>query len=137
MADEKEIVIDGINATLGRLASYAAKQALQGNSVVIVNAEKVIILGNRAEIAERYKKWVKQGGSSLKGPKVVRTSERILKRTIRGMVPHKYGRGSDAMDIIRCYDGVPAKYANVKKITAGKEKGGKFITLGELVSLIK
>lgn len=136
MAD-KEIVIDGTNATLGRLASYAAKQALQGNSIVIVNAEKVIILGNRAEIAERYKKWIKQGGSSLKGPKVARTSERILKRTIRGMVPHKFGRGEDAMDLIRCYDEVPAKYESAKKITAGKEKGGKFIALKELVSLIK
>lgn len=134
---DKEIVIDGTNEILGRLASYAAKQALQGNSIIIVNAEKVIILGSRAEIAERYKKWIKQGGSSQKGPKVVRTSERILKRTIRGMVPHKFSRGSDAMDIIRCYDGVPAKYESVKKITSGKDKGGKFITVGELVSLIR
>jgi large subunit ribosomal protein L13 len=134
---EKEIVIDGTNATLGRLASYAAKQALQGNEIVIVNAEKIIILGNRPEIAERYKKWVKQGGSSQKGPKVIRTAERILKRTIRGMVPHKYGRGVDAMEKIMCYNAVPEKYESVKKITAGKEKGGKFITLGELAKLIK
>jgi large subunit ribosomal protein L13 len=134
---ENKIVIDGKNATLGRLASYSAKQALIGKKVVIVNANEVIIIGRSQDILEKYKKLIKIGGSSLKGPKIIRTPERILKRTIRGMVPHKQGRGSEAMENIRCYNETPEEYKEIKKINAGKETHGKFITLKELVQKIK
>jgi len=33
----QEIIIDASNATLGRLASYTAKQALQGKKIIIVS----------------------------------------------------------------------------------------------------
>ncbi len=132
-----EIVIDGKNATMGRLASYSAKQALLGKKVVIVNSNEVVIIGDKKNIAEKYARLVKKGGSSQKGPKISRTSERILKRVIRGMLPHDKGRGEEALDRVRCYNEVPEEYKEVKKIHAGKEKRGKFITLKELVSLIK
>jgi len=131
------MIIDGKNATMGRLAGYAAKQALLGNKIVIVNAEEVIITGNKKDIVESYKIFLKKGGSSMKGPKVPRNAERILKRTIRGMLPHKQGRGAEALKRIICYDKIPEKYTNSKKIITGKEKTGKSITLKELVSLIK
>ncbi|MFA5992325.1 MAG: 50S ribosomal protein L13 [Candidatus Pacearchaeota archaeon] len=134
---EKEIVIDGANATMGRLASYAAKQALNGDKVIILNANDVIIVGHKKSIVEDFKELIKKGGSSLKGPRIVRTPERILKRTIRGMLPHKQGRGSDALDRVVCYNDVPEKYSSAKKIIAGKEKKGEKITLKELVFLVK
>lgn len=134
---ENEIVIDGTSATMGRLASYVAKQALNGKKVAIINANKVVIVGHKREIIERYKRKVSMGGASLKGPKIIRNPERILKRTIRGMIPHKEGRGIDAMERIMCYNEMPEKYKDMKKIHAGKEKKGKFITLKELVEMIK
>ena len=133
----EKIIIDGANATLGRLASYAAKQALMGKEIVIVNANDVVIVGNRNNILEKYVIIVKKGGSSLKGPKISRTPERLLKRTIRGMLPHKKGRGEDAVDKIKCYNETPEEFKNSKKIIAGKTKTGKFMKLSELVSLIK
>ena len=133
----EKIIIDGSNATLGRLASYAAKQALMGKEIVIINANDVVIIGNRNNILEKYVIIVKKGGSSLKGPKISRTPERLLKRTIRGMLPHKKGRGEDAVDKIKCYNETPEEFKNSKKIIAGKIKTGKFMKLSELVSLIK
>ena len=47
-------VIDGENATLGRLASYVAKQALKGENIAILNCDKIIITGNKANIQEKY-----------------------------------------------------------------------------------
>ena len=47
-------VIDGTNAVLGRLASYAAKQALQGEEIAIVNSEQIIITGNKKNIKAHY-----------------------------------------------------------------------------------
>ncbi|MEK6890951.1 MAG: 50S ribosomal protein L13 [Nanoarchaeota archaeon] len=133
---EKEIVIDGKHATMGRLASYAAKQALIGYKVVIVNSEEVVIIGNKKEIINRYHVKFKRGGSSLKGPKIEKNPERLLKRTIRGMLSHKQGRGADAFDRVRCYNTTPKEYQESKKIHAGKEKTGKFITLKQLFEVI-
>lgn len=134
---QKEIIIDGKNASLGRLASYAAKQAMLGSRIIIVNANEVVIMGNKKEIIERYKVKIKRGGTSMKGPIIIRTPERILKRTIRGMLAHKQGRGIDAFERVKCYNKIPNEYENMKKIVAGKEKHGKFITLNELVQMIK
>ncbi len=131
------IVIDGKNATLGRLASYSAKRALLGREVVIVNANEIIITGRKKDILEKYKSLIKKGGSSLKGPKIVRTPERMMKRTIRGMLSHKQTRGNDALKRIRCYNEVPEEYKDVKKIKAGKEKMTKLMTLKELCVLLK
>ena len=132
----QEKIIDGKNAILGRLSSYAAKQALLGNKVTIVNANEVIIIGEQNGIKERYSTWIKKGGSAHKGPYVTRTPERLLKRTIRGMLSYKQGRGDEAYSKIRCYNEVPEEYKETKKIVSGKEKKAKFLTLKELVKLI-
>ena len=49
----EKIIIDGANATLGRLASYAAKQALNGENINIFNCELAMISGKRYNIMER------------------------------------------------------------------------------------
>ena len=134
---ENKIIIDGTNATLGRLASYAAKQALLGKEIIIVNAGNVVIVGRKEDIVSKHKEMIKKGGSSQKGPIIIRNPERILKRTIRGMLPHKQDRGRKALNKIMCYNEVPEEYKGIKKIVAGKEKRGKFITLNQLVELIK
>jgi len=133
----REIIIDGKNAIMGRLASYSAKQALFGKKVIILNANEVIILGSKKDISAKYIQRIKKGGSSIKGPQIVRTPERILKRTIRGMLSHKQSRGREALKRVMCYNKVPKEYEHVKKIIGGKEKHTKFITLNELVRLIK
>ncbi len=132
-----KLIIDGTNATMGRLGSYSAKQSLLGKQVIIVNANKVVIIGHKKDILSKYKILIKKGGSSQKGPKIIRTPERILKRVIRGMLPHKQYRGKKALNRIICYNEVPEEFKEVKKIHAGKEKRGKFISLKELVNLLK
>jgi len=131
-----KLVVDGTHATMGRLGSYVAKQALLGNEVVIVNANEVVIVGKKEDILDKYQVLIKKGGSSLKGPRIIRNPERILKRTIRGMLPHKQERGKTALNKIKCYNETPEEFKEVKKIKAGKEKRGKFLSLKELAKLI-
>ncbi|MEK6889892.1 MAG: 50S ribosomal protein L13 [Nanoarchaeota archaeon] len=115
---ENKIVIDGAETVLGRLASYAVKQALLGKTVTIVNCEEVIIKGERRMIINEYKTLVYRGGHSLKGPfHIKRSPERLVKRTIRGMLDYKYQRGEDAFKRIMCYDGVPKEFEADKKIS--------------------
>jgi ribosomal protein uL13 len=129
-------IIDGKNATLGRLASYSAKEALKGEEVVIVNCENVIITGNKQNTRKEFLISRGRVGSAQKGPKISRDAEKIVKRTIRGMLPdHREGRGKEALGRIKCYVGVPKEFENVKKLLSGKEKKDKFIEIKELLRL--
>jgi large subunit ribosomal protein L13 len=120
-------IIDGTNATLGRLASYVAKEAMKGEEVAIVNCGQVIITGNKVNIKKELEERRTKVGSGQKGPKVSRTAEKIVKRAIRGMLPnHRMGRGKEALKRIKCYVGVPEQFQNKEKITSGKQKKLKF-----------
>ena len=130
----KTIVIDATNATLGRLSSYAAKQALQGREVIILNSEKAIITGKKIGIVKAYKEKRSKGGTAMRGPNFPGTAERIVKRTIRGMLPnYRTGRGRVALKRIKCYVGMPKEFESGKKISAGREKTtGKMVRVKEI-----
>ena len=126
-------IINGENATMGRLASYAAKQVLKGEEIVIVNCEKVIITGNKENIEREYRESRDKVGSTQKGPKISRLPEKIVKRCIRGMLPnHREGRGKEALKRVKCYKGIPKQFEKEKMIKAGKEKGNKYIFVEQL-----
>ena len=125
-------VIDGKNAVLGRLASYVAKQALKGEEIIILNCEEIIITGKKKSIEKDFAKRRSRVGSSQKGPKLAKTSEKMVKRAIRGMLPdHRSGRGKVAFQKIKCYNKVPKEFQEAKKIIAGKAKQNKFSTIKE------
>lgn len=128
------IIIDANKAIFGRLCSFAAKKALQGDEVIIVNCEKAIITGNKKNIIEKYKELRTKASSSLKGPKHIRTPYRMLKRGIRGMLPDfRRGQGKQALSRIKCHDSVPAELEGQKMIKSGRVKLKKHIELRELV----
>ena len=115
-------IIDGTGSVLGRLASYVAKESLKGEEVAIVNCSEVIITGNRETIGEEFHEKRSRVGSSQKGPKYPNKSERIVKRTIRGMLPnHREGRGREAWKRIKCYDKIPRELEGKEFIKLKKE----------------
>ena len=133
----KEIIIDATNATLGRLASYVAKQALLGSKVIVLNSEKAIVTGRKKFTIKHYQEKKQRGGSSQRGPFFPKQPERIVKRTIRGMLPdYRAGRGKEAYKRILCFKGVPEKYKETKTIKAGKEKHTTYINMEEISAKI-
>ena len=50
-----KIIIDADNSAMGRVASFAAKSALRGDEVSILNSEKAIISGRKVDTIEDYK----------------------------------------------------------------------------------
>ena len=126
-------VIDGKNAVLGRLASYAAKEALKGEEIAVINCEQIIITGNRKFIEKEFREKREKVGSGQKGPKVSRTSEKIVKRAIRGMLPdHRVGRGKEAFKKIRCYAGIPPEFKDSKKTSFNDEDKLKYVLVKEI-----
>ena len=107
------MIIDASYLILGRLASYAAKQALLGNKVDIVNCENAIITGNKKYIIARHKQK-REMGYPFKGPFIKRRPDHYVKRVIRGMLPYKQAKGRQAFEKIMCYTGVPEKFKDKK-----------------------
>lgn len=126
-------IIDGKNAVLGRLAAYAAKEALKGEEIIVLNCNEIIITGNKKNIRDEFEEKRTKVGSGQKGPKISRLTERIVKRAIRGMLSnHRKGRGKIAYNKIKCYTNVPEEFKSAEKINLkGKEKS-KFITVKEI-----
>ncbi|NTV23030.1 MAG: 50S ribosomal protein L13 [Nanoarchaeota archaeon] len=110
------IVIDATNLIIGRLATYAAKQALIGETVRIVNSEKAVVAGKKENVFEEYLHRLERT-TIRNGPYTHRMPERLLKRTIRGMIPRKKASGMAAYKRIMCYRGVPDEFKDKKPIT--------------------
>ncbi len=128
-----KLIIDGEGIVMGRLASYTAKKALEGYEISVINSEKVIISGDKVNITEKYLRLRRMGGNSLKGPRIQKNTERILKRAIRGMLPdHRVGRGREAWKRIKCYNGVPKEFENGKITKLQKKQINEKINLKEL-----
>jgi len=125
-------VIDGKDATLGRMASYVAKELLKGEKMVIVNCDEVIITGNKKNIKDHFAKKRTKVGSGQKGPKYSMVNEKIVKRAVRGMIGnHRKGRGKVAYGLLRCHNKVPEEYKNSKTMTF-KNKNNKFIKIKDI-----
>ncbi len=128
----KKIVIDATDGIFGRIASFAAKQALLGFQVFVVNCEKALVSGGRRNIINEYIEARVRGGSSQKGPYFPKAPERLMKRTIRGMLPYKQGRGEAAFLRVKCYTGVPEDLKTDKKVSLKKEIKLSAISVGDL-----
>ncbi len=134
------MIIDATNLIAGRLATVVAKKALLGEEITIVNAELAVFTGDKKKVLAAQKQK-RERGAPLIGPFVPRQPDRMLKRTIRGMLPYKQPRGEKAFKSIICYVGLPKRFegqdiqtievANVEKVTQIK-----YVTIGEICKLL-
>jgi large subunit ribosomal protein L13Ae len=112
------IVVDGKGHLMGRLASTLAKQALNGQEVVVVRCEEVTISGRRSRNRQNFQAYLlKRTNTNPKhGPNHFRAPSRIVQKAVRGMLPRKTKRGEAAMARVKFYEGVPPAYGKVKRL---------------------
>ncbi len=130
------MIINAENLILGRLASFAAKKALLGQDIDIVNCEKAVITGKRVFILDKYKKRDERG-DVYKGPFFYRKPDKFVKRAVRGMLSYKKERGKNAFEKIRCYIGIPdkfkqAKLETIKEANVSKTKSLNYMTVEKI-----
>lgn len=126
-------IIDANGALLGRLSTYTAKRLLNGEEIAIINAEKAIISGKKASVKKQYK-TKRELGTYRKGPFFPRMPDRIVKRTVRGMIPYQTPHGRAAFKRLKCYVGIPKEFKEAKAevIKEAKKQPVEFITIEEL-----
>lgn len=130
-------IIDANGATLGRLSTNAAKRLLNGEEIAVINSEKAIISGKKSAIKNRYKDK-REVGTYRKGPFFPRMPDRIVKRTIRGMISYQTPHGRASFKRLKCYIGVPKEFEGKKfeTIEEAKKQPVNYITIEELSKLL-
>ena len=129
------VIINGEGLILGRMCSKVAKRLLNGEEVIVVNAEKVVLSGKKKSKVAEAKQFLEVGAPE-RGPFHSRRPDRIVRKTVRGMVPWKQAKGKSAYKRLKVYLGVPAELKGqdmetIEEVSASKLRGPHF-TLGEL-----
>ncbi|MHB9286381.1 50S ribosomal protein L13 [Halobacteriales archaeon Cl-PHB] len=128
---DADVVVDARDCILGRVASKVSERALDGERVAVVNAERAVITGRREDVLETFQKRRELG--SDRGPMYPKQPDRIFKRSIRGMLPHKKPRGREAFENVRVYMGNPYDDAEVLDDTSlDRLSNIKFVSLGDV-----
>ncbi len=137
------VIIDGTGHVVGRLSSEVAKRILRGEDIVIVNAEKTILTGERSRVFHTYLEKRQRGSTASRmrgiGPLYPRRPDMILRRTISRMVPHQQARGREALKRLRVYMDVPAQYKEGPFeviATAKRPPQGPVMSLGEISKML-
>lgn len=134
----KLTIIDANGLILGRLSSVVATRLLKGEKIDIINTEKLIISGKSSTILKEYQDSINRG-SKEHGPYFPKRPDRIMKRTIRSMLPYKKQRGKNALLNLKIYLGIPNNVSkdNVETIEEASMKRlnrKKYVRLGEISS---
>lgn len=129
-------VIDANGLIMGRLASNVAKRLLSGEEIAIVNAENAVISGSKITTFEEYDE-IRNMGTREFGPYFPKRPDRILKRTVRGMLPYKRSRGKEAMANLKIYVGIPTEFEEAELTTVDganmtRLSSNKYVTIGDL-----
>ena len=129
------MIINAQRQILGRMAAIAAKKALLGEDVKIINCEQAVITGRKNTIIRDYSKKLELG-QPQQGPFMQKRPDMFVRRVIRSMLPRKQFKGRQAFERVKCYIGTPEGLT--EKATTPKESAlaatTRFphITVGEL-----
>jgi large subunit ribosomal protein L13 len=124
---------------VGRMSTYIAKRLLNGEQVVIVNAEKAIFSGKKKSKIAEAKEFLEVGAPE-RGPFHYRRPDRMLKKTVRGMLPFQQPKGKTALKKLKVFMGIPLEFKDkqlitIKEASASKLNGPSF-TLAEMAKEI-
>jgi len=132
-------IINAENLIIGRMASIVAKRLLNGEEIVIVNAEKAVLSGKRKSKVKEAKEFL-EVGYPRKGPFHYKRPDRIVRRTVRGMLPYRQPKGKQAYKRLKVFIGTPNEYKEKEMETLAEARAEKltcpYFTVGEFAKEI-
>jgi len=137
--NQKTKIIDARHLILGRMASIIAKRLLEGEKIIVVNAEKAVLSGKKKSRVRETKEFLGVGHPK-KGPFHYRRPDRLVRRTVRGMLPYKKPKGKGAYKRLKVFIGLPEELEDRERETLTKARMEKlkcpYFTVGELAKEI-
>ena len=122
------MILDGKNMIFGRFSVEIARKLMNNEEISVINAEKIIILGDPQRTFEKYLE-LRQKGDVFKGPFFPKRPDDIFKRTVKGMLP-KNRMDRKYLKNLKVYIGTPDGMKGEK--LEQKPIKTNFISLGEL-----
>ena len=124
---------------VGRMCSKVAKRLLNGEEVIILNAEKAVFSGKKkSKVLEAH--IFLEVGAPRRGPFHYRRPDRFLRKAVRGMVPYKQPKGKNAYKRLKVFMGIPLELKDREMITFAEASSanlkGPHFTLGEMAKEI-
>ena len=124
---------------VGRMCSKVAKRLLNGEEVIILNAEKAVFSGKKkSKVLEAH--IFLEVGAPRRGPFHYRRPDRFLRKAVRGMVPYKQPKGKNAYKRLKVFMGIPLELKDQEMITFTEASSanlkGPHFTLGEMAKEI-
>ena len=120
---------------VGRMCSKVAKRLLNGEEVIILNAEKAVFSGKRKSKVAEAKQFLEVGAPE-RGPFHYRRPDKYLRKTVRGMLPFKQPKGKSAYKRLKVFMGIPRELKGQEMITFSEASSanlkGPHFTLVEL-----
>lgn len=116
MSEDGHVYVDASGLVAGRLASKIASLILDEVRVTVVNSEKAVIKGKKERVIGDYLdfKQVKSRVNPRRhGPFKPKTPEGIVRKMVRGMVPHRKKKGKRALERLEIYSGLPNDFSDV------------------------
>ena len=124
---------------MGRMASKVAKKLLNGEKIIIVNAEKSVLSGKKKSKVAEAKQFL-EVGAPRRGPFHYRRPDKIMRKTVRGMLPIRQPKGKTAYKRLKVFMGVPEDLKDQKMATLAEAQAAKLtgphFTLAELAKEI-
>jgi large subunit ribosomal protein L13 len=124
---------------VGRMCSKVAKRLLNGEEVIILNAEKAVFSGKKKSKVAEAKQFL-EVGAPMRGPFHYRRPDRFLRKTVRGMLPFKQPKGKSAFKRLKVFMGVPLELKDQQMITFTEAQStklrGPHFTLAEMAKEI-
>ncbi len=137
-AGDGTLYIDATGHVAGRLCSVVASEIIRGKRIVVLNAEKAVLSGNRDSVMDQWKQKLELGSkvNPMYGPFHPRRPDNILWRMVRGMVPKEKAKGTEGLKRLRVYMGVPQKYSGVSMSKVDQAMATRplpmYVTIAEL-----
>jgi large subunit ribosomal protein L13 len=120
---------------VGRMCSKVAKRLLNGEQVIILNAEKAVFSGKKKSKVMEAKQFL-EVGAPRRGPFHYRRPDRFLRKTVRGMLPFKQPKGKSAYKRLKVFMGIPMELEGQNMITFAEaysaDLRGPHFTLAEM-----
>jgi large subunit ribosomal protein L13 len=117
-------IVNADGLILGRMASLVAKKLLNGEKVIIVNAEKAVISGKKRSKVAEAKEFL-EVGAPKRGPFHYRRPDRIMRKTVRGMLPFKQPKGKNALKKLKVFIGVPEDLKDQQMVSLEEAQAAK------------
>lgn len=139
----RELVIDGTDHVVGKLAAFVAKKALEGYTIHVLCSEKMVFTGPMHRHVAMYKSYLNKRNvtNPARGAFHYKEPSKYFRKVFRNMACRKTVRGKSAASRIFVYEGIPKQFEGVERLMVPKAHRKvttnpirKYVYLGDLLS---